>query len=217
MYVKVCGITHFDDALAALSAGADVLGFNAVPSSKRFLDAGAIRALVERLRREASAEFICVAVVADLTTARAAELRRELGVDRLQLHGDEPDSDVRALAPHAFKALRVSDAADVARALEYPGHPLLVDAKVQGQLGGTGQTIDWPLVEPLARARPLILAGGLTPENVARAVRAVQPWAVDVASGVELADDPRRKDVERLRRFVAAARSAALVEHAARF
>jgi phosphoribosylanthranilate isomerase len=217
MYVKVCGITRFDDALAAVRAGADVLGFNAVPGSKRFLDADSIRATVERLRREALAELTCVVVVADLTPARAAELMRELGVDRLQLHGDEPASDVDALAPHAFKALRVADAADVAHALEFPGHPLLVDAKVQGQLGGTGHVIDWPLVEPLARARPLILAGGLTPENVARAVSIVQPWAVDVASGVELAHDPRRKDPDKLRRFVQAARGASRTQHTARF
>jgi phosphoribosylanthranilate isomerase len=217
MYVKVCGITRFDDALAAVAAGVDVLGFNAVPSSKRFLDVASTRAIVDRLRREAPAELLCVAVVADLAPAGAAELRRALGVDRLQLHGDEGAADVHALAPHAFKALRVGDAADVARAREFPGHPLLVDAKVRGELGGTGQTVDFFLVEPLARARPLILAGGLTPENVAHAVSVVQPWAVDVASGVEFAHDPRRKDPDRLQRFVTAARSAARGEHRARF
>jgi phosphoribosylanthranilate isomerase len=209
MYVKVCGITRLEDALAAVSAGADVLGFNAVPSSKRFLEAASIRAIVEKLRLEAPPGLVCVAVVADLAPARALELLRDLAVDRLQLHGEEPATNVHALAPHAYKALRVADAEDVARALGFPGHPLLVDAKVPGQLGGTGHAIDWPLVEPLARARPLILAGGLTPENVARAVSVVQPWGVDVASGVELASDPRRKDGEKLRRFVAAARAAA--------
>jgi phosphoribosylanthranilate isomerase len=217
MYVKVCGITRFDDALAAVSAGADVLGFNAVPSSKRFLEAVGIRVIIEQLRREAPRELVYVVVVADLTPARAAELLGAVGADRLQLHGDEPASDVNALAPRAFKALRVVDAADVAQALDFAGHPLLVDAKVQGQLGGTGQAIDWPLVEPLARARPLILAGGLTPENVERAVRVVQPWAVDVASGVEIELDARRKDPERLLRFVAAARRASRTEHTARF
>jgi phosphoribosylanthranilate isomerase len=198
--------------LAAVSAGADVLGFNAVPSSKRYLEAAIIRAMVERLRVEAPPGLVCVAVVADLAPARALELLHELAVDRLQLHGDEPAEDVRGLAPHAFKALRVEDAHDVTRALSFPGHPLLVDAKVPGQLGGTGRAIDWPLVEPLARARPLILAGGLTPENVARAVSVVQPWGVDVASGVELGSDPRRKDAEKLQRFVAAARAASRIE-----
>jgi phosphoribosylanthranilate isomerase len=84
---------------------------------------------------------------------------------------------------------------------------LLVDAKVEGQLGGTGHTIDWPLVAPLAQRRALILAGGLTPENVERAVQLVRPWGVDTASGVELSD-PRRKDRDKMRRFVAAARRA---------
>jgi phosphoribosylanthranilate isomerase len=217
MYVKVCGITQFDDALEAARAGADALGFNCVPSSKRFVEGASIRSMIERLRRELPGELVCVAVVADLTPTRGTAMMRELGADRLQLHGDEPAADLHALGPHAFKALRIADASDVALALGFPGHPLLVDAKVEGQLGGTGQRVDWPLVEPLARARPLILAGGLTPENVAQAVRVVQPWAVDVAGGVEQDNDPRRKDPDKLRRFVAAARGASRAEHTARF
>jgi phosphoribosylanthranilate isomerase len=208
MYVKVCGITHLDDALAAVAAGADMLGFNCIPASKRYLDGMTIRAIISELRQRALGKVLCVAVVADLPLSSARSLLAELGVDRLQLHGDEPASDVVALAPLAFKALRIASAEDASRALDFPGHPLLVDAKVDGQLGGTGQRIDWPLVEPLARARPLILAGGLTPENVARAVATVQPWAVDVASGVERDADPRSKDPDKLQRFVAAARSA---------
>ena len=94
------------------------------------------------------------------------------------------------------------------RARAFPGHPLLVDAKVPGQLGGTGQRIDWPLVAALARERALMLAGGLTADNVEEAVRIVQPWGVDTASGVELSGDPRRKDFEKMERFVAAARRA---------
>jgi phosphoribosylanthranilate isomerase len=208
MYVKVCGITQIEDARAAIAAGADALGFNCVPTSKRKLDTSSIRAIVEQLRREAAAPTLYIAVVADLSAEHALQLLEELGVDRLQLHGDEAASDVEALGARAFKAVRVANAADVALAASFPGHPLLVDAKVAGQLGGTGHTIDWPLVEPLARARALLLAGGLTPENVASAVRAVQPWGVDVASGVE-SSDPRRKDTEKMRRFVEAARSAA--------
>jgi phosphoribosylanthranilate isomerase len=208
MYVKVCGITRLDDALEAIAAGADVLGFNCVPASKRYLDGPEIRTISDELRRLAPGKALCVAVVADLSPSRARSLLAELGVDRLQLHGDEPAEDIAALAPFAFKALRIGSAADVARAMGYPGHPLLVDAKVEGQRGGTGQRIDWPLVEPLARARPLILAGGLTPENVAQAVDAVRPWAVDVASGVEREGDPRRKDADKVLRFVLAARGA---------
>jgi phosphoribosylanthranilate isomerase len=207
MYVKVCGITRIEDAQAAVAAGAHALGFNCVPGSKRQLEATQIRAIVAQVRSE-SPTTLQVAVVADLTTERALALLDELGVDRLQLHGDESARDVEALGARAFKALRVADAADIKLAATFPGEPLLVDAKVAGQLGGTGHTLDWPLVEPLARARVLILAGGLTPENVAHAVRLVRPWGVDVASGVEVAGEPRRKDSDKLRRFVDAARAA---------
>jgi phosphoribosylanthranilate isomerase len=207
MYVKVCGITRIEDARAAVAAGADALGFNCVPGSKRELEAARIRAIVDQLRLE-SPGTVHVAVVADLVVDRALALMLELGVDRLQLHGDESARDLEVLGPRAFKAVRVADASDIALAGTFPGDPLLVDAKVAGQLGGTGHTLDWPLVEPLARSRALILAGGLTPENVARAVRAVRPWGVDVASGVEIAGNPRQKDAEKLRRFVDAARAA---------
>jgi phosphoribosylanthranilate isomerase len=212
MYVKVCGITELEDALAAVEAGADVLGFNCIPSSKRFVERARIGSIVAGVRR-AGLEVRCVAVVADLPVPDALALLEELELDRLQLHGDESPAELAALGARAYKALRVADAADVASALTFPGHPLLVDAKVPGQLGGTGQCIDWPLVEPLARARPLLLAGGLTPLNVAAAVSAVQPWGVDVASGVEVDAQPRRKDAGKLRRFVAAARAVSRAEH----
>lgn len=216
MYVKVCGITNLRDALAAVEAGADVLGFNCIPSSKRWLEPSLIPGLLAELRRTRP-DVLRVAVIADLPTSRALELLDELGFDRLQLHGSEAPEALEALGTRAFKAVRVGDAADAASAASFPGHPLLVDAKVPGQLGGTGQCVDWPLVTPLARARPLILAGGLTPANVASAVSAVQPWGVDVASGVELDSDPRRKDADKMRRFVALARAASRAEHAARF
>ena len=205
MYVKVCGITHLDDAIAAIAAGVDVLGFNLIPSSKRHVEPELARTIVERVRGKA----ICVAVVANLTPAECLTVGERTGIERFQLHGDEPRADVDALAPHAFKALRIGDAADVEAARSYPGRYILVDAKVEGQLGGTGRSVDWKLVAPLAAARPLILAGGLTPENVEAAVRAVQPWGVDVASGVEISGNARRKDIDRMRRFVTAARSAA--------
>lgn len=208
MYVKVCGITQLDDALEAARAGVDALGFNCIASSKRYVEPARIRSIAERLRGEVGERVRCVAVVADLARERALALLGELGVDRLQLHGDESEADLLALGRAAFKALRIGDAADVARAREFPGEPLLVDAKVAGQLGGTGHTVDWQLVEPIARARAVLLAGGLTPDNVAQAVGLVRPWGVDVASGVEAPHDPRRKDPEKVRRFVEAARRA---------
>ena len=205
MYVKVCGITHVEDALAAVAAGVDAIGLNFVPASKRYVSVEQARAIIEQVR----GQVLCVAVVANLTPGEVSALFSTLGIDRVQLHGDESPEHVRMLAPRAFKALRVASASDIALAAAFPSHPLLVDAKVEGQLGGTGRCIDWPLVVPLARSRELILAGGLTPENVADAVRQVQPWGVDTASGVEVSNDPRRKDAALMRRFVAAARAAA--------
>ncbi len=213
MYVKVCGITHLDDALHAISVGVDVLGFNFVPESKRYLDVEQARPIIERVR----GKVLCVAVVANLTLGEAAALVGTLGVDRLQLHGDESPEQLRALSPRAFKAVRVASVGDVELARAFPGHPLLVDAKVDGQLGGTGTCIDWPLVTPLAAFRPLILAGGLTPDNVERAVRIVQPWGVDAASGVDAAADPRRKDPDKVRRFVQAARHASEQHHTVQY
>ena len=213
MYVKVCGITHLDDAWSAIAAGVDALGFNFVPESKRFIDRRSAAEIVRQVRGEA----ICVAVVANLTVGECRALCDELGIDRIQLHGDESPEQVQALGPRAFKAIRVASASDVALAEHFGGDRLLVDAKVGAQLGGTGHCIDWPLVAPLAATRPLILAGGLTPENVEAAVRIVQPWAVDTASGVERDGDPRRKDADRLRRFVQAARRAAAGTHSLAF
>ncbi|MEO8178855.1 MAG: phosphoribosylanthranilate isomerase [Deltaproteobacteria bacterium] len=213
MYVKVCGITHLDDAWSAIAAGADVLGFNFVPESKRRIGVELARSIIEQIRGQA----LAVAVVANLPTREALELLSALGADRLQLHGDESQDQLLALLPRAFKALRVGGAEDVSIALSFPGQPLLVDAKVEGQLGGTGRTVDWPLVAPIARQRPLILAGGLTPDNVEQAVRIVRPWGVDTASGVEVSTDPRRKDPEKLRSFVAAARRASPGQQAPAF
>jgi phosphoribosylanthranilate isomerase len=126
-----------------------------------------------------------VGVVADLSLAELDELRRVSGVDSLQLHGAEPPELLAQLPASDFKAVRIATAADVADARRYRGPRLLVDAKVGDALGGTGHTFDWSLLGTLAEERQLVLAGGLTPENVARAVSSVRPWAIDVASGVE--------------------------------
>jgi phosphoribosylanthranilate isomerase len=128
------------------------------------------------------------------------------GAGCLQLHVDEPADDVAALLPHAYKAVRVADAGDVAHAAAMPGDYVMVDAKVAGALGGTGHAFDWGLVVALAQTRRLVLAGGLKPDNVAAAVAAVRPWCVDVASGVE--SSPGVKDLRLVEAFVAEARRA---------
>jgi phosphoribosylanthranilate isomerase len=201
VHVKVCGITTPEDADACASLGVDWLGLNFVETSPRCID----RATAAAIRDAVHGRAELIGVVADLPEAALVELRRDAGLDQLQLHGDEPPELVHRLAPHAFKALRIGAAADVAVAEGYPGL-LLVDAKVAGALGGTGQTVDFALVAPLARTRRVLLAGGLGPANVAAAVRAVRPWGVDVASGVERS--PGVKDLDAVKAFVAAARLA---------
>lgn len=202
VHVKICGVTTVDDALACVALGASALGVNFVPQSPR-------RVTVARAREIARAVgdgALVVGVVADLAADDARHLALDAELGCLQLHGDEPPETLSALLPHAYKAIRVADPSDVARARTFPGDYLLVDAKVEGALGGTGATFDWDLVKELARERRLTLAGGLTPENVAAAVRAVRPYCVDVASGVERA--PGDKDLDRVRAFVEAVRAA---------
>jgi phosphoribosylanthranilate isomerase len=204
LWIKLCGITGVDDARLVARSGVDAIGVNLVPSSKRYVDQETARAIA----RAVGGDVELVAVVADLAEDELASLRDRLGVRSVQLHGSEPPEALEPLLPHAYKALRIAAARDVALASGYGGSRLLVDAKVEGALGGTGHVFDWTLIADLARQRPLVLAGGLTPENVGRAVAEVRPFGVDTASGVE-GSDPRQKDPEKVRRFVETARRAA--------
>ena len=206
-HVKICGVTTEDDAQMCVRAGASAIGLNFVAASPRRVDAKRARSIA-RAAREAESSVLVVGVVADLDVAAMLALRDEAELGCLQLHGDEPPEDVLALLPHAYKAVRIGEAADVARAEAYPGEHLLVDAKVAGALGGTGATFDWALAAPLARSRRLTLAGGLGPHNVAEAVFALRPFCVDVASGVELPGRPGEKDPGRVAAFIAAVRAA---------
>jgi phosphoribosylanthranilate isomerase len=199
--IKICGVTTPAQADACAMLGADLIGLNFVPGSPRRIDEARARAIVDAVRGRAE----IVGVVADLSAPELMRLRDEARLDRLQLHGDEPPELLLSLAPFAFKALRVGSAADLAQADHYPGL-LLVDARVPGKLGGTGATVDPALVAPLARLRDVLLAGGLTPANVASRIRAVRPLGVDVAGGVERA--PGDKDLEKVAAFIAEARRA---------
>jgi len=203
MRIKICGVTSAADAVACADAGATAIGVNLVHGSPRRVS---VEAAV-RVAGSVKGRVLVVGIVADQSVAELRALRDRIGCDALQLHGSEPPAAVEALLPNAYKAVRVATADDVAIADTYPGDLLLVDAKVPGKLGGTGQRIEWSLVESLARRRSLILAGGLTPENVAEAVRVVRPAWVDVASGVEVDGRPGVKDVERVRAFIQAAGS----------
>ncbi len=202
MWVKICGITSVEDARLAADAGADAIGLNFVPPSPRRVDEADARDIADAVRRRVT----LVGVVADLDAAAMRALRQRVGLDLLQLHGSESPELLEAVLPYAYKAVRIGSPEDVDLADSYAGDRLLTDARVEGTLGGTGASFDWRLVQELAARRPLILAGGLTPDNVASAIRSVRPWGVDVASGVERSR--REKDAALVRRFVAEARGA---------
>jgi len=208
IHIKICGITRLEDALAAIEAGADLLGFNFHPPSPRSLTPEACAKITGNLVRDFP-QVTLVGVFVNLPLDRIQSILQECSLHLAQLHGDEPPELLAALHGKAFKAFR-----GVPEQIKYSDYTtnrnepptLLVDAAVQGLYGGSGVTADWAAAAGLAQKLPLLLAGGLKPENVAEAVRLVQPWGVDSASGVESA--PGIKDPLKMRAFVQAVQSA---------
>ncbi len=211
LVIKICGITSLEDAILAVEAGTDMLGFNFYPGSKRYILPAQCREIINGLKaNHIEACAVGVFVNAPLDVIRATLEDCEL--DLAQLSGDEPAETLQGLAGAGYKALRIRDSAELQRSIGvYPrqGEPpaYLVDAYAPGEYGGTGSLANWPLAAQIAAKAPILLAGGLTPENVADAVAQVQPWGVDVASGVEAA--PGRKDPAKVHQFVQRARQAA--------
>lgn len=201
--VKVCGVRTVDQARACVDAGVDALGLNFWAGTPRQVSVDTAAAITEAV----GGQVELVGVFVDASEAEVARVRAVTGIRWVQLHGSEPHSLVAALGPEAYKAVGVADAGDARGALAFPGERLLLDARVAGAMpGGTGHRFDWELAIEVARARKLILAGGLTADVVADAIRRVRPWRVDVASGVESA--PGVKDLTKVKAFVRAARSA---------
>lgn len=198
MRVKICGITCVEDALAAAAAGADAVGLIFAPSPRRLSP--------ERARDIVAALPPLVTTVGVFVNASLAYIRRVrdyCGLDLVQLHGDEDPATVAALAPRVIKALPLAPGR-VPSARVFPGAMLLLDAARPGQRGGTGVSFDWSLARTLAEQRPVILAGGLEPDNLERAVQTVRPFALDVCSGVE--KRPGQKDHQKMARFIARAK-----------
>lgn len=206
LIIKVCGITRPGDGLAALSFGADWLGFIRWPRSPRYLPLEDCAALVHHLRTQAGRPFEAVGVYVDADRDLIETESAAIGLDRIQLHGEEPASLAAALSRPAIKALRLRDAASLARAEDYPGMDLLIDAYVEGNPGGTGESYDPALLDGLVKRRRVIVAGGLHAGSVGAVVAALRPWGVDVSSRVELA--PGVKDHDKMRLFIEAARGA---------
>ena len=208
LFVKICGITTPADGLLAAEAGADAVGFVFSPLSPRRVDP----ARAAEVARELPPLVVRVGVFVDATRDEMARTADEVGLDLLQLHGDEPPEALVDLPRRALKAVRVGRGFTEDDALRYEGRVagLVVDTRLVGETampGGTGVPFDWSLVAHLRdRVRFLMLAGGLTPDNVAEAVAAVRPHALDVSSGVERL--PGRKDPARVRAFLDAVRAA---------
>ena len=212
-HIKICGITNLDDAQAAAHAGADALGLNFYPRSKRHISAELARDIIAAI----PAGIVKVGLFVNSSAGDVCRLFDELGLDLIQLHGDEPPDFLPQLGHRpVMRAFRVGlDGLRpvieyLHRCTELNVSPVLtlLDSAVQGAYGGTGQTLDWNLAQQYVaqpNLPPLVLAGGLTPGNVAEAIRTVRPAAVDVASGVE--SRPGRKDPAMVEAFVQAARA----------
>jgi len=200
--VKICGITSGTDALMAASAGADAVGFNFWPSSPRYIDPDRALAI-----RHCLPPFVAtVGLFVDEDVEKVREVMTCCGLDYAQLHGHEAPAKVARLEDlRVIKAIRVRDEKDLNQLDTYRVDAFLLDTYVRGQPGGTGRTFDWGLARRASGRAKIILAGGLTPQNVAGAVEAARPYAVDVASGVEAA--PGQKSRKLVNDFVRAAKS----------
>jgi phosphoribosylanthranilate isomerase len=203
MFVKICGITSEEDALLAVAMGADAIGFVFAPGSPRQVSVDQARSIVSRLPK---GEVVTVGVFRDEQRQRVVEIVNGVGLKGAQLHGREPLSEVeyvRERVPLVIQGFAAGDPG-IADAAAGPADLVLVDSSEPG----SGAVFDWSLADGLSSGVRLLLAGGLTPENVGDAIRRVQPWGVDVSSGVETTPGSGRKDPVKVRRFVAEAKAA---------
>jgi phosphoribosylanthranilate isomerase len=200
--VKICGITSARDALAAVDAGADALGFMFYEASPRRVTPEQSLEIIRELPPFVARVGVFVNPTADQVRAAISET----GIDTLQFHGEETPEFCRQFGLRVIKAFRVRDVLSLKRLADFRSEAWLLDSFVEGKHGGTGAIFNWDLAaQAVKQGGRVILAGGLTPENVAEAVRRVRPYAVDVSSGVEFA--PGRKDIAKVRAFIAAAKA----------
>jgi phosphoribosylanthranilate isomerase len=199
--VKICGITNAADGIAAAEAGADVLGFVFYEASPRFIRLDAAAAIIRQLP-----PFIVKAgVFVDAPSDLVVRAIGDCGLNLLQFHGNELPEYCTQFGLMSMKAFRIQDATSLERLKEYHTEAWLLDSYVSDKVGGTGERFNWDLArEARGMGRPIFLAGGLTPSNVAEAVQSVRPYGVDVSSGVEAA--PGKKDHDKVRGFIKAAK-----------
>ena len=201
--IKVCGMTDAGEVAGAVAAGVDAVGFIFAAKSPRSVTPETARAIIEGLPPFVDA----VGVFVNTPIAQVNDIARHCRLTLVQLHGDESPDDCALACVRAVKAFRVGADAPGPDFTPYAGRVagILLDTYVPHQAGGTGLAFDWGLVGQFDLPAPLILAGGLTPDNVVAAIQTVRPYAVDVNSGVEIS--PGRKDLDRLRRFIRLVRS----------
>ena len=201
--IKICGITNLEDALAAVAAGADALGFIFFPPSPRSIAPEKAAEILRALPPLVTA----VGVFVNEPPEVIAAILKRAGLGIAQLHGHESPEICSAVPARVIKAFRVQDESTLRALPAFHVSAFLLDSFVAGQFGGTGAKFNWDLaIQAQELGTPVILAGGLTPENIAQAVAQVRPYAVDVYSGVEL--NPRQKDHQKIREFIARARAA---------
>jgi phosphoribosylanthranilate isomerase len=202
--VKICGVTSAADAALAVRCGADLIGLNFYPPSPRYISLATAR----EIRAVIPEGVWCVGVFVNAAREFIASLVGQLALRAIQFHGDEEEADLQGWSCATIKAVRVRPDEPLPQWKKFLTDYFLLDTRRPGRYGGTGETFSWEDVAalPAQCMSRLILAGGLTPQNVAAAVRTVRPWAVDVASGVEFA--PGRKDPEKLRAFITNAKTA---------
>ncbi|MDP1770299.1 MAG: phosphoribosylanthranilate isomerase [Nitrospirota bacterium] len=202
--VKICGITSAEDARVAVEAGADALGFIFYRKSPRYIEPAVARQIIMNL----PPLVIPVGVFVNEESQAVRNVMDECGLAFAQLHGNETATYCQELGRPVLKALRVKDRSAFLALAEYRGRAgvrgFVLDAFSDQAYGGTGQVIDWAVAAEAAKAANILLAGGLTPDNVGEAIKAVQPYGVDVSSGVER--EPGKKDHEKVRAFIRAAK-----------
>ncbi|PLY01115.1 MAG: phosphoribosylanthranilate isomerase [Desulfuromonas sp.] len=198
--IKICGITNESDALHAVACGADALGFVFYADSPRGVSPAEVRPIIDKLPGEVIKVGLFVNEQAEVVNRVAAES----GIGLVQLHGDETPDYCRRIELPVMKALRVRNEESVRSWQDYPAVAILLDAWHPEKFGGTGEACDWNLAATLATQTKIILAGGLNPQNISKAVRMVRPQGVDVSSGVEKM--PGKKDPEKVAAFITNAR-----------
>ncbi len=203
MFVKICGVTEEEDAALAVAMGADAIGFIFAPSTRQ-VTKGAVRDIVRRL----PAETLTVGVFRDQPSQFVIDTIQHAGLRAVQLHGHESPRDAEQIRPYCQALIVAFPAGDpgLAHVDEYGADAILLDSHAPG----SGRVFDWSLADGVPSNRRVILAGGLTADNVAAGIDEVRPWGVDVSTGVELEGRPGRKDPIKVRDFIHAAREAAL-------